>query len=688
MNPLALFLYAPIAFAETAPPIDACAADAALLAALQVFLSEETGQEGAEALGRLGDVRAVAPLQHGARTRAEPIALASVRNLAGYGPEGVGALAGLLQDETPSQEVRKAAAHALGLASRPDAADALVSALEIDLPRSVRAEVVETIRRWYPDRAAGLERVVARDGTAWLVAGGATGFGMALGAAGHFGQADLETVGVLTGGLAGGTLGFVGGRVWPMEAGDAAFLTTSGMASTLGGIMIANAVHRSRSPEDSTAAMAAGVDPYGNGSSDAAWLGGLLGDLGGFGLGYALRERHPGSVQDAWEAVAASSASALGASTFMTFVDPDFEYAAQMAGGIGFIAGMGLGHAAAPSVNLTDRDLGLLALGTTYGTLLGSLVPTGDRNREGLGVAGLAAGYLASYGLAVPVEMPGDVTTGAFSGLALGSLAGWGTGLMLPNPDGRISRAERQTVSAITLAGGTAGAALGGYLTWHNPAGIAANDVVLSSVVTGWAGWQAIGWWNVVDQPEDQRGWMPLAPALAGSAAAIASPLLDVDVERTLPAASLGLWGVYVGAAGAVLTDAEKPLAWSLTGSDVGLGLGALLMSPWVNASPLVVALADAGGVVGVAVGLFAANFATDETDPLLIASLVGGGVGAAGGALAGVALQARRPETREALGLWRPAVPDLPGTWSLAPATLADGDRVAWGASLTATGW
>ncbi len=668
MTPAALLFLATVSLAQEAPPGDACAADAALLAALQVFLSEATGEDGAERLGRLVDPRAVSPLEHGARTRALPIALAATRNLAGHGSDGVRVLAGLLGDGTARLEVREVAAQALGLASRPDAGEALVAALDTDLPRPVRVEVVEALRRWYPDRSEGLQRIAARDGTGWLVPGAALGLGYALGSAGHFGKANLVGIGIVTGGVAGVTLGLVGGRLSPVEADDAAFWTTSGAAGTFGGVMAASGL-------------------MGDGTGDAGWLGGLVGGAAGYGLGWAFMDEHRGTVGDTWEAVGVTAASTLGAFTTRIFIDPyDGDHYGTFAG-FGMLGGMVAGHLAAPHVDLTRNDAGWMALTTTWGTVAGSLVPVGDRSRESLPFVGLAGGYLAGYALADAVEIPGDVTTGAFAGLAFGSFAGWGAGALLPDPDGRTTWVERQTVSAIALAGGTAGAVAGGWLARRDPAGVRADDVVLSSLTSAWTLWQSTGWWIVAERPSATFGLVPLVPSVAGAAVAVASPALDVDVERTLPALSLGLWGVYVGAATAVLADAEEPLAWSLTGSDLGLGLGVLLMSPLVDAPPLVVATADAGGALGVGVGLLGATFVTEDTDHLLTASLVGAGVGAVGGAVLGGILE-RRSSPRGPSAAALPRLPRVPGTWTVLPATLTDGEQVAWGAGLTVSDW
>ena len=83
---------------------------------------------------------------------------------------------------------------------------------------------------------------MTRDGTWWLAGGGAVALGYGLGVVGYLGRAELAGLGVVTGAAAGGTAGWAIGRTWPMEAADAAFLTTTGTLGIASGVLIGDAL--------------------------------------------------------------------------------------------------------------------------------------------------------------------------------------------------------------------------------------------------------------------------------------------------------------------------------------------------------------------------------------------------------------------------------------------------------------
>ena len=126
-----------------------------------------------------------------------------------------------------------------------------------------------------------------------------------------------------------------------------------------------------------------------------------------------------------------------------------------------------------------------------------------------------------------------------------------------------------------------------------------------------------------------------------------------------------------------------------MIGSDIGLGLGILMESPLIGADPMVVGLADGGGVLGGAIAAVGASFVTNDADTILGSSIVGAVLGAGGGTATGFLLQ-RRGKTARVAGFDLPELPDLPGRWAVAPASFydVDADAVAWGASLQVDGW
>ncbi len=665
----------PVPCPEAEPCPDHSSSDD-LLESLLLLLSSETGEVAAQRLGELGDPRAIPPLVHTARTRRVPVAQAACHALAAY-PDALPALRILVTDDAVRVVVRQTAVEALGTMGSEPAADALVGLMQEDLPRDVRESILDTVRVRYPHRLDELQGEVTQRGTGWLMAGGAGALGYSLASVGYFGQANLEGLGGVTGAAAGGSLGFVVGRRMPIEAGDAAFLSSSVMVGTGSGVLLGCAV----------------------GGDTACWTGGLLGEVGGFGLGAALMERHQGTQVDTVEALVITTATTVSLGTGVSYVagrnrgwgpsDRNARYqATQLATGLGLAGGLAAGHVVAPHVQLSGSDIGHMTLGGVWGGFTGGLAL--GRDSDGMSVPmGAGLGVLGGYALANPMELGGDAVFTGYSGMAYGSMVGLGGGLLFGEVFEFGPDTGETLLKSVVWVGGSAGMGLGSYLAWRNPAAIRGNDVVFTVLGTGWASWQTTGWWDLLDGSDETLGLNFLVPAVVGSASALASPRIDIGVGDTLSASSLGLWGAYLGVAGAVLGDASEDDTWmaALIASDVGLGAGVLLMSPVVDASPVVVGMADAGGVLGATTGAVVVALVFTEADPIIVASLVGAGVGAVGGGLAGRALERKDAARHARFLLPRPRL-RLPGEWSLAPTTVTDGDIVAYGAGLKVTGW
>jgi hypothetical protein len=670
------------------PPVEPCpdhAADDALLDSLLLLLSTETGADAAVQLGKLGDARAVPPLVHTARTRRSAVAVAASQALARY-PEALEPLVDIVSDGGLAVERRSAAVESLGLMDSEPAADALVAIMVHEgLPRDVREAVLTTVRIVYPHRLDELQGEVSRRGTGWLMAGGAGALGFSMASVGYFGQADLEVLGGITGAAAGGSLGYMAGRRWPIEAGDAAFLSTTGLVGTTSGVLIG----------------------CGAGEDTACWTGGLLGEAVGFGAGAWLMERHPGTQIDSVEALVISGATGLSAGTaaswrarqdqvliedeWASWYESDWEKvqrASQLATGLGLAGGLAVGHAVSPHVDLSGSDIGHMTLGATWGGFSGGLLAA-DQS-EGMSLwSGAGLGTLLGYGLATPMELGGDAVFTGYTGLGYGSMVGLGSGLLVGEYIEVGPETGESLLEGTVWVGGTAGMGLGSYLAWKNPNGIKANDLIFTGLGTGWAAWQTTGWWSYADAPDGSAGLNALVPATVGSVAALASPRIDINVGDTLSATSLGLWGLYLGFVGSALADADgdQTLMATLVASDVGLGTGILLMSPAVDASPVVVGMSDAGGVAGATMGAVVVALATGEQDPILVASLVGAGAGALGGGILGARLEGRERRHQARFLLPRPRL-DLPGDWAVAPTTVSDGDIVGYGVGMQVTGW
>ncbi len=660
-------------------------ADDALLGSLLLLLDSETGADAATRLGELGDPRAVGPLDHSARTRRPEVAAAAARALARY-PEALEPLDAMMHEDALDVSRRINAVEALGLMDSEPAADALVAAMDADgLPRDLREAVLDTVRLSYPHRLDELSGTVARRGTGWLMAGGAGALGFSLASVGYFGQADLELLGGITGAAAGGSLGYVAGRRWPIEAGDAAFLSTTGLIGTTSGVLLGCAA----------------------GDDTACWTGGLLGEAVGFGAGGLLMDEHSGTQIDSVEALVVSGATGLSAGTTANWFsrrdeivysdewgswrEPDWDKVtrnSQLATGLGLAGGLAVGHVVAPRVDLTGSDIGQMTLGATWGGVSGGLLAADES--EGMSVwSGMGLGTLLGYGLATPMELGGDAVFTGYVGLGYGSMVGLGAGMVTGELFDIPDDVGEPSLKATVWATGTAGMGLGSYLAWKNPEPVKFNDLVFTGLGTGWAAWQTTGWWSYANAPEASAGLNALVPATVGSVAAIASPRIDINVGDTLSATSLGLWGTYLGLTGSYLADieGEDALMVTLISSDVGLGTGILLMSPIVDASPVVVGLADAGGVVGATLGAVVVALGTENTDAILVASLVGSGAGALGGGLVGARLEGRERDRQALMLLPRPTL-RLPGEWAVAPTTVSDGEIVGYGVGMQVTGW
>lgn len=618
----------------------ASSSDRELLLAILALV--DGSPEAAGRLGELGDPRAVPPLVFVAESGDPAHAREAVRALPTWS-DAIRPLSRWLLDRELGLAVRLEAVDALGALGTDLAADVLVDALRRPrIPPVLRERMAQTLAARWPDRAPRTLRHPTADGTPWLAAGSAWSLGAALATAGHLGQARLTALGAATGAAAGGTAGYLFGRAWPSEAGDAALVTTSSMLGTGGGALIG---------------LGLGGDP------DLPWWLGLGGTAGGYGLAYGLRRVHPGTAGDAVEGAALSLLIGAAAGSGAALLDQQ----PALAAGVGVLAGGVVGHALSPRVDLTARDLPLLVAASAYGAGVG-WVAAPDRPEAALG--GGAVGAVVGYGLAGLGDAPPDVLVGSAVGAAYGGLAGAGLGQLL----------EREALP--TLAGGALGLGLGAALAHHDPEPIDDRDVVLVGAATGWAAWQVAGW--TVASGRDLRepigGLARLGPALIGAGTVLVANQVDVPVTHTAAAVSLGLWGGWFGGlAGQVGPSLEPRLPAALIASNLALLGGSVAVSPAVGLPPLVVGLADAGGVLGGSLAAVGTSLVTGDGRAIRLASLVGSGAGLATGAVVGT-LWRRSGNTRD-VALWRPG----PLQISVTPAFDARG---ANGLTVVVHGW
>ncbi|MEZ4317324.1 MAG: hypothetical protein R3F61_07460 [Myxococcota bacterium] len=638
-------------------------ADRELMFALLLLLSEATGTQGATALGQLDDPRAVPPLVHAVETRSLPVALAAVDALASY-RSGVAHLSRWLLDPERDLEVRVRCAGALGRTEQTEAADALIDTLRRrGIPPPLRDAMFTAIETHHPDRTDELVSQITRDGTPWLTVSGTASLGYAMAVAGRFSQPQVAGVGALAGTIAGGTVGYLLGQAVPTEAGDAAFITVNGLVGTGAGVAIGAGLWRGR--------------------PDAAGWTGLGGEVAGLGLGLALSRAHRGSPGDSVEAalIGVATAAVLGGSLQVGvengLSDPEGQGTNPplLGAGIGLVAGTVLGHAIAPDLRFEGNDWALVALATGTGAALGGFAPLAGNERGALPAVGAAAGLLAGVALAGTVDPDWDALgsggLGAvYGGLIVGGGAQW-------------AFEDRQITGGAILAGGLVGMGLGGLLADLDQDPIDDRDVVLMVYATGWTAAVTAGVQELRGQaPLDQIGPLLVVPAASGALVSAFSSVLDVPVTHSSAALSLGLMGAYVGgSAGAVLGD--RPVLGAVLGGNVALVTGSLLVSPFVGLPPTVVAMGDAGGILGGALGVGLARTFDADPDGLLLGGLIGAGVGISGGALLGNALRRSGATRNIAFHL-----PESRATFALVPGVVQGAEGPAWGATIEVRGW
>jgi len=516
----------------------------------------------------------------------------------------------------------------------------------------------------YPSRLDELKGQVSVNGAPWVTAGSTWALGYSMTAAGYIGKTDgaLAPLGAITGGVAGGTAGYLYSRAWPVEAGAAALISSAGFMGTVSGIFIGSGLEAD--------------DPTG-----AAYLGGLGGEVLGYGLGIGLQKQYNGQARDSWEAMGIGLLSGTVVGSAAAFqrqrTDNPNPRTVTPEIGAGLAIGTAIGHVAAPRVDIGKMDMALIGVSSSYGLAFGSLVPPTGGFRQGLPTFGLSAGALMGYGLSGAIEPQPDVVIGAITGGAFGGFFGAGVAQVAAPYD-------FQATQGTALAGITAGMALGGYFSHVNPDPIDDRDVVMTTMTTSWAAWQTTGWSIYAGSNASQPGPVYIIPTAVGATNAAVSGELDIPVTHSSAALSLGLWGAYAGGASAQLTGAD-PLLFALVGSDVALVGGVVLMSPLVGAPPLVIGLADAGGVLGGSTAALGTSIAIDNSDTILIASLIGSGAGLAGGAVIGTIWHQSGTSRNIALRLPRVRVP---GRWSIAPTQLPGRDEPVLGVRMAIDQW
>ncbi|MEQ1504485.1 MAG: hypothetical protein ABMB14_19765, partial [Myxococcota bacterium] len=413
----------------------------------------------------------------------------------------------------------------------------------------------------------------------------------------------------------------------------------------------------------------------GQGTADVPLLVGLGGEFVGFGLGFGLEKVHRGTPSDAVEASILAGTSALAAETGALFVR-NAELGDPPRGaltGLSLAAGLGIGHLVGPHV-APGHAAAWSATGAGLGFAAGMLAPIGDLPRSTLPVATAAAGASIGAVLAGPLELPTDLFFGATAGAVFGGGLGGGAGLVLVPDQPDVAR-------GLALGGMLGGFGVGAVISRLDPDPVDDRDVAITIATTAWAAWDTVALGEVLDPTGDRGpGIAILATAAAGGASTALNLALDIPVPHTLSASSIGLWGGYYGAAVGDLAGLP-PLALALPLSNVGWIGGAVLVSPIVATPPLVIGIADAGGVLGASLAATGAGLATRDADVVVTASIGGATLGLAAGAILGT--RWHRSDTRRDVALGGLHLPPL--ELGIAPGPQTDG---ATGLTVTVSGW
>ncbi|MEO0601103.1 MAG: hypothetical protein AAF211_06680 [Myxococcota bacterium] len=575
-------------------------------------LAGPDGVAGIARLQELGDPRAVPALIHSAKVREDPVALAAIRALATW-REAWPTLASFIWGRGRDWPLDRRTAAALALVDTgdPRAAALVENAMaRPGIPLEVYRSGVRALAARHPDRVVPA-RGLTSEASLWLTAGAGIGLSFAMAAATQTAREELDLVPVAaaTGAVAGATFGWVYGRARPMEAGDGAFITVSGVS----GIGVGALVGLGLFPD----------------APQAPFIGGIVGETIGFGVSGALRHRYNGSARDAFGSTAFASLVTAAVDQWMVAGAADPRRVRPLVDAGVATTSLALAFAGIPKIRVERRDIGVIATGTLAGFATGALVPVATERRPALVAGSTAAGAALGLALAEPLSLPPDIWISGLSGGITGGGIGVGLGLVAaPNRPG-LAR-------GLGLAFGAAGLGVGTALGRLDRNPIDDRDVVFTTVAAGWATGQGIVFARVGDQRITVPEWggIVLATGLTAATSATLGTSLDVPVPDTLAASSIGVWGAFAGGALGRITGG-RPEVWGLFGTNVGLLTGGTLVSELVGTPPLIIGVANAGAVTGSVIGGLGTAAFTRRADPILTGTLVG----AVGGTVVGTAL-------------------------------------------------
>ena len=333
--------------------------------------------------------------------------------------------------------------------------------------------------------------------------------------------------------------------------------------------------------------LAAAIHPDETGSVGARHVvgGALAGSATGLGAGLAAAhfvDPSPTDMTVAYGGAALGAGAGLGLSHLVLDAEGGGDASLTLGGSILGLGAAGLTQRFSP---LRPEDGGALALGLSYGGIVGTLAPTladatfpgWTRATSGGFLLGAGAGGIGGALLAHATLAPRRTVELAGLGSGHGLVTGLGIGMLLDD------RSHSQAQRIGSAAGATAGLALGGL--WLPRTDFSPADrwlIGASTAVGGWTGAlvPALGHADVSEVDSRRFVGGTIAGAGLGSlAGALAASRVEVDPDRIRKALLIDSMftaaGFGVGAAASARDDA--PIWGGLGGGTTGLVLGGAL---------------------------------------------------------------------------------------------------------------
>ena len=574
----------------------------------------------AEALGAAGDARAVDPLARTVDHDPDPaVRIAAATALGAYPTEAAEvALALALGNNKRSLDERGAAADALGRHGTQAAALGLWKARG-EPGAELHGRVLGVLAAAYPDQLAAFEAqtpTLDRTGRVWLVPV------MAL-HGGFFMTALADVAGGEPGGLS-----FLGGAA--VGGVTPWLLTLRSEVSAASGFWIDSTTTWGFASGGFTA-MAADLD------QDDSLLTLIGGQAAGLAAGLLTHDRIPYSAGDVGYINGAAYTGMLAGFGATVLADVDRMQDAAPALQAGLVAGGVAGALLTERLTLTPGDSALLVANTLSGMWIGGWLPLvllddgyKDDHVGGGVLIGAGVGYAAGTLLSQQLDLaPADVFETSVAG-TWGTFVGLGTAMMLSTGEG-----SPRALGALVLGGGAAGV---------TAASLTARDTEYSegdllTVISGmgWGLWQGAGLGSLAfDRGTNRTGATLFGLGAGGAAGAVIAQMTSPTPLDVGMALSGGVWGgwlagwaAYVAQKRSDSVDDDDVLLATLLGSDAGLALAAVALSPLLDVPPERLGWVNAAGILGMGVGTSVAAVVSDQVaEGNLAGSALGLGAG------------------------------------------------------------